>query len=678
MSNWPIRVTLAWIISCLFLFMGCGGSGSGDGNGEIDTSSPSTPQNVTGQALTYMSISLSWNASTDNVGVAGYAVYRDDEWLADSTSTTFTDTGLTELTEYCYVVDAFDAAENDSEQSQEVCITTLADTGDPDPDPDPTDTTAPSVPAGLAANVVSSQVISLSWTASTDAVGVTGYNVYRDGTQLTTVSTTSHSDTGLVAATNYCYTVSALDLATNESAQSDQVCATTSTGTVTNAFYVAPTGDDSNPGTEASPWKTIQKASSTLTAGQTVYIRSGTYNEQVTPQNSGTAGQVITYTNYPGEAPVLDGTGVTLGTFEGLFYIAGTDTNNTVDYITVDGLKVQNVGGQFLGVTPPDPEADEFPNYNFSGIMVEFGSNITIKNNKTYNTISSGISAWNSSNIVIDGNDVELACNDGEQECITVATTNTFEITDNTIHDSGAGTIGGEGIDAKDGSKNGTISGNIVYNINRLGIYLDAWNKDTQNIKIFNNLIHDNKGDGLTVASEDGGLLHDIYFYNNVVYNNQNNGVTIAGYGNDVASHPIQDVYIYNNTFYNNGIDWGGCVSVENSDLSNIVIRNNICSQNQSFQIASEVSTTPLVVDHNLCDGQKEDSEPSTEFQGTAVVSGSPLFVNVTSGSEDLQLQAASPAIDVGNATSAPSDDYSGTTRPVGSGIDIGAYEYSP
>jgi len=57
-------------------------------------------------------------------------------------------------------------------------------------------------------------------------------------------------------------------------------------------YYVAPDGDDSNPGTEAEPWQTIQKAADTLLAGDTVYIRAGTYSERVAPLNSGSAGQL--------------------------------------------------------------------------------------------------------------------------------------------------------------------------------------------------------------------------------------------------------------------------------------------------------------------------------------------------------------------------------------------------
>lgn len=82
------------------------------------------------------------------------------------------------------------------------------------------DTTAPSVPSGLTATAASTSQINLSWTASTDNVGVTGYKIYRNGSYLTSVTGTSYSNTGLAMGTTYSYTVSAYDAASNESAQS--------------------------------------------------------------------------------------------------------------------------------------------------------------------------------------------------------------------------------------------------------------------------------------------------------------------------------------------------------------------------------------------------------------------------------------------------------------------------
>ena len=79
----------------------------------------------------------------------------------------------------------------------------------------------------IEASATSASQINLSWTASTDNVGVTGYKVYRNGTQIATATTTSYSNTGLAASTAYTYTVSAYDAAGNVSGQSASVSATT-------------------------------------------------------------------------------------------------------------------------------------------------------------------------------------------------------------------------------------------------------------------------------------------------------------------------------------------------------------------------------------------------------------------------------------------------------------------
>jgi chitodextrinase len=91
------------------------------------------------------------------------------------------------------------------------------------------DSTPPSVPAGLSASAISSSQINLTWIASTDNVGVTGYKVFRNGSQIATTATNSYQNTGLTAGTTYSYTVSAYDAAGNNSAQSTSVSGTTQT-----------------------------------------------------------------------------------------------------------------------------------------------------------------------------------------------------------------------------------------------------------------------------------------------------------------------------------------------------------------------------------------------------------------------------------------------------------------
>ncbi len=97
----------------------------------------------------------------------------------------------------------------------------------------PADTTPPSQPAGLTATAVSTSQINLSWNASSDNVGVAGYNIYRNGTKVGSSTTTSYTDSALSASTTYSYTVAAYDAAGNVSAQSTSVSATTQTQTET-------------------------------------------------------------------------------------------------------------------------------------------------------------------------------------------------------------------------------------------------------------------------------------------------------------------------------------------------------------------------------------------------------------------------------------------------------------
>ncbi len=415
-----------------------------------------------------------------------------------------------------------------------------------------------------------------------------------------------------------------------------------------DTFYVAPGGLDTNPGTESQPWRTIQKAADTMVAGDTVYVMAGTYSERVVPQASGNAGSLITYAAYPGHVVTIDGTGVALPAgWGGLFEISGRS------HIEISGFRVRDAG----------------PDDNHTGILVEDSSHVTIENNSTYNTASSGIGVWDSDHVTISGNEIELACNDGEQECLTVAGTDVFEVRNNWVHDGGPGSRGGEGIDVKDGSSNGKVYGNHVETLNRLGIYVDAWDKHTYNIEVYKNTVHDCGADGLAVASEAGGLLENVRIYNNVVYHNRWLGLAVAGWGEPVPSHPMQDIIVVNNTFHDNGwTDWGGGISIDNPDAAGVVLRNNLLSQNLSFQIMVEAGVPAPAADHNLIDGFR--GEPG-EIRGTDYVEGDPAFA----GPPDYHLTAGSPAVDNGSATAAPADDFDGVPRPQGAGYDIGAFE---
>jgi len=187
-----------------------------------DVTAPSAPTGLTATPISSSQINLSWTASTDNVGVTGYQVFRDGVQIATTTATNYSSTGLVPSTPYAFTVKAFDAANNVSGPSATANATTLA----------PPDTIAPSVPTGLTATAVSPTQINLSWTASTDNVGVTGYQVFRDGVQIATTTATNYSSIGLAPSTPYAFTVKAVDAANNVSGPSTTANATTQADTV--------------------------------------------------------------------------------------------------------------------------------------------------------------------------------------------------------------------------------------------------------------------------------------------------------------------------------------------------------------------------------------------------------------------------------------------------------------
>ena len=183
----------------------------------FDGEPPGVPGDLTAAAVSENQIDLTWAPSSDNVGVAGYNVFRDGTQVGTSEATAFSDTGLQPSITYTYQVQAVDAAENESDLSAAVSATTLNQ-----------NLIAPATPTDLSATAFSGTQINLTWTESSDKVGVAGYNIFvRDGSQVGTSQTSSFSDTGLEPSTIYEYQVQAFDAAGNLSSLSNWASATT-------------------------------------------------------------------------------------------------------------------------------------------------------------------------------------------------------------------------------------------------------------------------------------------------------------------------------------------------------------------------------------------------------------------------------------------------------------------
>ena len=182
-----------------------------------DVVAPSVPVNITDIESTPTSLRIQWDASTDNVGVNGYNVYRNRDFVGTIKGNRFTITGLKQNTPYSITVMAFDAAKNRSAQSVPVILRTA-------------DSQAPTVPGEISTSLITKDAAFFSWVASSDNVGVTAYNVFVNGTLVKTVPANRTELIGLSALTSYVVRLQAVDAAKNRSALSAPFTITTMEG----------------------------------------------------------------------------------------------------------------------------------------------------------------------------------------------------------------------------------------------------------------------------------------------------------------------------------------------------------------------------------------------------------------------------------------------------------------
>jgi chitodextrinase len=220
-----------------------------------DSQPPAAPTNVIATTRTATSIALSWAPATDNVGVAGYGVYNGANLVQTTAGTTGIVTNLTCNTNYTLAVDAFDATGNSSTKTTIMVSTQPC-----------TDTTAPSQPTNLRATGTTQTSLTLTWNASTDAVGVTGYEVFKAGTKAASPTTTTTTLAGLACGTTYSVGVRALDAAGNASLQTTASFTTAACLTTTSIGYP----DASNTGVPSGTTLTAYTGPSNISTPNTV------------------------------------------------------------------------------------------------------------------------------------------------------------------------------------------------------------------------------------------------------------------------------------------------------------------------------------------------------------------------------------------------------------------------
>jgi hypothetical protein len=490
-----------------------------------------------------------------------------------------------------------------------------------------------------------------------------------------------------------------------------------------STFYVSKSGSNSNSGSFTAPWLTIQHAANSVTAGATVYVEAGVYNESVTFPASGTSSNYITFASYPGQTATIDGTGLSVTGTQGLINIINQS------YIRVSGFEIRNYTTSSASLTP-------------TGIWVTgSGTGLQLLNNKVHNITTTsekngnafGIAVYGTSstpitNLTISGNQV-YSLRTGESESLNVDGNVTyFSITNNIVHDNdniGIDAIGFEGVGPTgfDQAKYGEVSGNTVYNISGItnpgegksydanGLYCDG----CAYVIFERNTIY-NCDIAMEAASEHKGHSSSyVTIRNNLFYDSNAVGVSIGGYSNTVGAS--DHVVIVNNTLYNNNTKNQGAefqIQYHSGSASGNIFENNIIyAGTQNVWIYSFVKPTtsypapPATLDWNLyysaagyVQGTSIDWAGKSNYKTYAAYqsgagedasspNANPLFDNLGSNPPNLDVASNSPAVNAGSTSLTcsvgfcgsgtsiyGSTDYSGNPRVNSSGqINIGAYE---
>jgi len=393
---------------------------------------------------TQTAISIAWDASSDNVGVTGYHLYRNGASVSTTTARTASFGGLTCGLSYTLGAEALDAAGNRSQQAVVTTRTDACSTGGA------SDTVPPSVPVGLVVAGVTASSISLSWAASFDNVAVAGYDIFANGLKIGVAAVPGHTVFGLSCGTSYLLAVAAFDAVGNRSPQvrlnaSTAACAPPppppppSSGA---ALAVSTSGNDSTcaRGDLSKPCASFNRAYQLAQCGDSVQVAGGSYPAQSIIENSLSAcsSNVV----FQGSATVAE---IRFGT--------GQAASNAADHVTLIGFTTSDV------VMWGDADNIVVDSIDGGTIYIEGASNVVVRNSDLGPCDSAGNS--NCRNFILDP--------PGQ------ATTNNITFEDNTIHDFHL-TVAGDHFEAFY-TRGG---GNIVFRGNHF------WSNDTYHIRFEN------------------------------------------------------------------------------------------------------------------------------------------------------------------------------------------------
>src|SRR5579859_3328237 len=482
-------------------------------------------------------------------------------------------------------------------------------------------------------------------------------------------------------------------------------------GQANSSFYVSATGNDSNPGTQTAPWRTVQHAADTARAGSTVNVRGGIYEELVSIKASGNPTDgFISFRSYPGETAILDAEHITPTSRSGILTIQNKS------YVRVEGFEIRNYRTAEHRLTP-------------LGISVMgAGSHIELVKNNVHHIEQTfdgrdapghgangfGIAVYGTdaktpiSELVIDGNEVHHLKTGSSESLVVNGNVTNFRITHNVVHDNnniGIDVIGFERTapdPAVDQARDGVVSGNLVYNItsrgnpaygdevNSDGIYVDGGAR----ILIENNVIHD-VDFGIELASEHKDrATSDVTARNNLIYRCHTAGVSIGGYAPE-RGH-TEHCTVVNNTLYDDDTSGTGSGEFQMQwNMADDIFENNIVYAGPRCLMTVtksqvEKNHPPVTIDHNLyyC---SSGSKASTWKGASATVTGFDNYVqstgndrrshfldpNFVGAAKDFHLRSDSPAIAAGTTDGVPVGelDLEGSPRVKSGKIDIGCYQ---